>query len=164
LPASRESPDEEPIQRPAKFARTPRQEAQASTSASDDTRVSRSTATFRPAVPFDVPSLQRSSRSATHRTLRFRNAFIKYLRDGEYMVEVQLQDSAGKIVWKDGPSNHWVMLDPLEMYDFPMKMNVVFPASGIYQFVLVLNGDDVTRQRFHAKVAEYPDLEVNDEL
>jgi len=77
---------------------------------------------------------------------------------GEHLVEVQLQDSAGKIVWKDGPSNHWVMLDPLEMYNLQMKMNVVFPASGIYQFVLVLNGDEVTRQRFHAKVAEYPDL------
>jgi len=82
---------------------------------------------------------------------------------GEYLAEVQLQDSDGKIVWKDGPPNHWAMLDPLEMYDLQMKMNVVFPASGIYHFVLVLNGDEVTRQRFHAKVAEYPDLEVNDE-
>ena len=61
------------------------------------------------------------------------------------------------------PSNHWVMQDRLEMYDLQMKMNVVFPASGIYHFVFVLNGDEVTRQRFHVKSAERPDLEVNDE-
>jgi hypothetical protein len=75
---------------------------------------------------------------------------------GEYSLEVQLQDSEGKVVWHDGPSTPWVMMDPLEMYDFRLKANVVFPAPGVYQFVLVLNGEEVTRQRFHAKLQEVP--------
>ena len=75
---------------------------------------------------------------------------------GEYSLEMQLQNSEGKVVWRDGPSTPWVMMDPLEMYDFRLKANVVFPAPGVYQFVLVLNGEEITRQRFHAKLQEVP--------
>lgn len=75
---------------------------------------------------------------------------------GDYSVEVQMQNSEGEVAWKDGPAILWPMHDPLEMYDLKINANVVFPAPGIYQFVLVLNREEVSRQRFHAKVAEVP--------
>jgi hypothetical protein len=75
---------------------------------------------------------------------------------GNYPVEVQLQNALGEIVWKDGPPELMEMLDPLEMYDLKMNTNVVFPAPGVYQFVRVLNGDELTRQRFHAILGEVP--------
>jgi hypothetical protein len=43
------------------------------------------------------------------------------------------------------------MRDPLETYDIKMTVNVVFPEPGIYQFVVVANGEEIARQRFHAK-------------
>jgi hypothetical protein len=46
--------------------------------------------------------------------------------------------------------------DPLEMYDLKMTVHVVFPAPGVYQFVLVLNGEEIARQRFHAKLGDVP--------
>lgn len=75
---------------------------------------------------------------------------------GKYPVAVQLQNSDGEVVWKDGPPEPWEMLDPLEMYDFKMNTCVVFPAPGVYQFVVVLDGEEVTRQRFHAKQGTIP--------
>ena len=69
---------------------------------------------------------------------------------GEYRVEMQLQTTDGEILWKDGPPEPLPMLDPLETYDLIMKLLPVFPAPGVYQFVLVLNGEEISRQRFGA--------------
>jgi hypothetical protein len=83
---------------------------------------------------------------------------------GGYAVEVHLQNSVGEVVWKDGPPEPWVMMDPLEMYDLKINTCVIFPAPGIYQFVLVLSGEEVARQRFHAIEGEVPERKPQDEL
>jgi hypothetical protein len=75
---------------------------------------------------------------------------------GSYPVEIQLQKLDGEVVWKCGPKDPWPMLDPLEMYDYRMNFIPVYPAPGTYQFVVVLNGEEVSRQRFHAKLGSPP--------
>ncbi len=69
---------------------------------------------------------------------------------GEYLLEVQLQSASGDVAWRCNSTN-WEMPDPLEMYDMKMNAHVVFPSAGVYQFVVVMNGDEVSRQTFHAK-------------
>ena len=68
---------------------------------------------------------------------------------GVYEVEVQLQDSLGDIVWRDGPPDRLEMDDPLMYYDMRFNMNVVFPTPGEHEFVLVLGGKPVATQRFN---------------
>jgi hypothetical protein len=71
---------------------------------------------------------------------------------GEYHVELQLVTLAGEVVWKTGPVEPWRMSDPLRTYDLKLHVNVVFPAPGIYDLVLLANGDEVARQKFEAKL------------
>lgn len=75
---------------------------------------------------------------------------------GAYSVEVQLQKPDGEIVWRDGPPEPLEMPDPLNMYDLRITTNVIFPAPDIYNLVLVLDGEEVSRQRFHAKSGDPP--------
>jgi hypothetical protein len=50
---------------------------------------------------------------------------------GNYTLEIQLQSADGELVWKEGPPKFWEMLDPLEMYDYTMKVCVgVFKWTG----------------------------------
>lgn len=77
---------------------------------------------------------------------------------GKYPVEVHLQNLDGEVIWKDGPPEPLEMLDPLAMYDLKMNVCVVFPAAGVYQFVLVLDGVELLRQRFHAKLGDVPGM------
>ena len=73
---------------------------------------------------------------------------------GEYAIEVQLQDSAGEVVWSDGPPEPAMMEDPLMYYDLRLNLNVVFPAPGDYDFALVLNGHEAARQRFKTEFVQ----------
>ena len=73
-----------------------------------------------------------------------------------YPVEVQLQKSDGEVVWRDGPPDPLEMSDPLDNYDLRIATNVVLPAPDVYTLVLVLDGEEVSRQRFHAKLGNPP--------
>ena len=68
---------------------------------------------------------------------------------GEYRVEVQLQHD-GEVVWSEGPPQLWRMSDPLHDYDLHLTMSVIVPKPATYDFVLLLNGDEMARQKFHA--------------
>ena len=70
---------------------------------------------------------------------------------GRYLIEVQLQAPGGEVLWKEGPSEPWDMLDPLKTYHIHMKnLNVVFPMPDVFDLVLLANGDEISRQRFGA--------------
>jgi hypothetical protein len=75
---------------------------------------------------------------------------------GKYPLEVQLQSLGGEVVWKEAPTEPWAMMDPLETYDMQMNLLPIFPAPGVFQFVLVLDGEEVSRQRFHAMLGKPP--------
>jgi hypothetical protein len=75
---------------------------------------------------------------------------------GTYEVEVQLRNEDGDILWRDGPPTAWKLDDPLALYDLKLNMNVVFPETGDYEFVLSLNGDDIARQAFQALLSPQP--------
>jgi hypothetical protein len=75
---------------------------------------------------------------------------------GTYEVEVQLRNEDGDIVWRDGPPTPWKLDDPLTLYDLKLNMNVVFPETGEYEFVLALNGEEIARQAFKALPAPQP--------
>jgi hypothetical protein len=72
---------------------------------------------------------------------------------GEYKIEMQLQNPQGETVWRDGPPEPWILGDPLELYDLKLKMCASFPNPGQYDFVLVMNGEEVARQSFPAVLA-----------
>lgn len=68
---------------------------------------------------------------------------------GEYAVEIQLVDSSGDVVWRDGPDGRFRQEDPLKYQDLKLlNFNVVIPSPGEYEFALVLNQIPVARQRF----------------
>src|SRR5262249_43604088 len=54
---------------------------------------------------------------------------------GHYRIEVQLRNSDGEVVWREGPDAEFPMEDPLEMYDIKMNLAPVFPKPGVYDFL-----------------------------
>jgi hypothetical protein len=71
---------------------------------------------------------------------------------GQYQVEMQLQTADGEVVWREGPPSPWPLVDPLELYDLKLnKMCAVFPQAGRYDFVLLMNDEEVARQKFTAE-------------
>jgi hypothetical protein len=56
-------------------------------------------------------------------------------------------------MWREGPPDPWLLLDPLELYDLKMTVCVSFPKPGHYDFVLLANGEELARQPFPAKLA-----------
>jgi hypothetical protein len=67
---------------------------------------------------------------------------------GAYEVEVQLHDESGQVVWREGPTEPWVLDDPLRAYDLNLNLVPVFLAPGAYDFVLLVNGQELARERF----------------
>jgi hypothetical protein len=65
-------------------------------------------------------------------------------------IEVQLQSPEGEVFWKDGPPAPWDMSNPLVTADLRLNLNIVFPSPGIFDVVLLANGDEISRQRFAA--------------
>jgi hypothetical protein len=61
---------------------------------------------------------------------------------------VQLHDEAGQVVWSEGPAEPWVLDDPLGAYDLTLNMTPVFLGPGAFDFVLVVNGQELARERF----------------
>jgi hypothetical protein len=72
---------------------------------------------------------------------------------GNYRVEVQLQTPEGEVVWHDGPLQAIPLDDPLLIYDLTLNVCVVFPQPGTYDLVLMVNGEELSRQRFPAHLA-----------
>ena len=72
---------------------------------------------------------------------------------GEYIVEVQLRDEEGEVVWRDRKPTPWNLPNPLELYDLKLRLCPVFPKPGPYAFVVTVNGKDVGRQRFEVLLA-----------
>jgi len=75
---------------------------------------------------------------------------------GDYQVEVQLQTTDGEVVWRDGPPEPWKMSDPLRMFDLSLRLAVVFPSPGNFDFVILANGEEVDRHPFQAMMAGRP--------
>lgn len=69
---------------------------------------------------------------------------------GHYQIEMQLQTPEGETVWREGPPEPWPLDNPLELYDLRLTMCASFPQPGSYDFVLLLNGEEVARQPFPA--------------
>jgi hypothetical protein len=67
---------------------------------------------------------------------------------GEYIIDVQLRDEEGEIVWRDRKATPHNLPDPLQLYDLKFHLCPVFPKPGPYEFVVTVNGKDVARQRF----------------
>jgi hypothetical protein len=76
---------------------------------------------------------------------------------GEYGVEIQLQKLDGEVVWREGPPGPWKLDDPLWTYDFNFNISLVFPAPGTYELVLLVNGEELARERIVAIVKEHAD-------
>jgi hypothetical protein len=67
---------------------------------------------------------------------------------GAYEVEVQLHDEGGQVIWREGPEQPWMLDDPLGSFDLNLNLVPVFLAPGAYDFVLVVNGQELARERF----------------
>jgi hypothetical protein len=73
---------------------------------------------------------------------------------GRYDVEIQVQALDGNVVWREGPPEPWDMDDPLFTYDLKLNINLVFPAPGTYELVLLVNGQELARERFLARLRQ----------
>jgi hypothetical protein len=67
---------------------------------------------------------------------------------GRYEVEVQLQTPDGETAWREAVPDILPLNDPLELYDLKLTMCPSFPKPGRYDFVLLLNGEEVAKQQF----------------
>lgn len=67
---------------------------------------------------------------------------------GRYLMEVSLRTAGGEVVWRDGPPDSWALEDPMRQYDLKLTLCPVYPAPGIYDFVLTANGEEIARQKF----------------
>ncbi len=76
---------------------------------------------------------------------------------GVYQVEVQLQHSEGEVLWRAGPPKPWLLTDPLRDFDLKLSLLPVFPKPGSYDFVLLANDEEVSRQRFFARLKDEPE-------
>jgi hypothetical protein len=74
---------------------------------------------------------------------------------GQYRIEIQLQSPEGEVVWTDGPPEPWTLDDPLYNYDLRFIINLVFPAPGTYDLVLLANGQEVARDRYSARLLQH---------
>jgi hypothetical protein len=73
---------------------------------------------------------------------------------GQYRIEIQLQSTTGEVVWTDGPPDPWDLNDPLYNYDLRFNITLVFPAPGTYELVLLVNGQELARERFFARLLQ----------
>ena len=46
------------------------------------------------------------------------------------------------------------MTDPLRNYALKLTLSVIFPEPGDDEFVLLANGDEVAREKFHAHLMQ----------
>ena len=60
----------------------------------------------------------------------------------------------GEVVWREGPEESWNLDDPLFTYDLKFNINLVFPAPGSYELVLMVNGQELARERFSARLRQ----------
>ena len=71
---------------------------------------------------------------------------------GQYQIEVQLQTPDGNTVWRDGPPDPWTLDNPLTCYDLKIGLTPVFPGPGKYDFVLMMNDEEVARQSYEIQL------------
>ena len=69
---------------------------------------------------------------------------------GDYLVETQLQTMEGTVVWREGAQAALPMHDPLKEFNVVLNMTVVFPEPGMYDVVLLANGEEIARQKLAA--------------
>jgi hypothetical protein len=69
---------------------------------------------------------------------------------GDYQVEMQVQTPDGEVVCREVIPKVLSMAEPLKMYDLRLQMFVIFPHAGMYDFILLANGEEVARQPFEA--------------
>jgi hypothetical protein len=72
---------------------------------------------------------------------------------GPYLLEIQLQDGSGAVLWRDGPPEPWTPDSPLKTLDVTFNLLPVFPAPGDYVLVLTANEEEVAREPFSARLA-----------
>ena len=73
---------------------------------------------------------------------------------GEYQIEMQLHDSAGTVVWRDGPEETWRPESPLDRVDVTLTLTPIFPGPGDYSLVLTANEEELEREPFFARLPE----------
>ncbi len=71
---------------------------------------------------------------------------------GEYAIEVQLQNSHGEVFWRDGPPQPWTPQSPLATLDLRLNLIPVFPGPGDYAFVLMANGEELSREHISTEL------------
>jgi hypothetical protein len=71
---------------------------------------------------------------------------------GEYTIEVQLQDMAGDVFWRNGPEWKWRPQSPLDTLEMGIHLNVVLPGPGNYSLVLTANGEELCREPYFARL------------
>jgi hypothetical protein len=70
---------------------------------------------------------------------------------GQYELELQLHDTAGNVVWRDGPEEKWLPASPLDVVDVPWTIMPIFPGPGDYSLVLTANDEELAREPFYAR-------------
>jgi hypothetical protein len=73
---------------------------------------------------------------------------------GVYQLEIQLQEVGGDVVWRGGPPFKVPMQDPVEEYDIKLNLAVVIRKPGIYEFILLANGEEIARRKFKAELSQ----------
>ena len=78
---------------------------------------------------------------------------------GTYLLEAQLRDFEGAVLWRHRFESPLDCRDPLAVTNITLRdLRVSFPAPGKYEFVLMANDADVARDVFSAQV---PNLQSN---
>ena len=75
---------------------------------------------------------------------------------GRYRPELQLQDFNGQVVWSEALDPPFDAPDPLRTYTLTFQARLPIPRPGGYDVVLLLNGREVGRRAFKARVPTPP--------
>src|SRR5262249_55500700 len=75
--------------------------------------------------------------------------------NGTYQLELQLQDLEGNIIWRNLFPNPLQDDDPLRVaYLALLNQGIYFPQPGMYEFVLLANGEELIRDTFWARLPQ----------
>jgi hypothetical protein len=74
---------------------------------------------------------------------------------GRYLVELQLRDLAGVVLWREEMAEPFDVADPLRVVPLYLRHHrVIFPSPGKYEFALLANGREVAADVFLAHLSD----------
>lgn len=71
---------------------------------------------------------------------------------GKCEVQVQLQNESGDVVWRSASLESPPMQSPLQTLELKLPIVPVFPSPGDFSLVLVVNGEELDREPFGARL------------